>query len=81
MKDDNKHTDIENEEDQLGNKNENPSIADTLNSGNVNFTPGDTRPMIANIFTKSGITSTPSGKQGAPIQWPMADGKSGPSTM
>jgi hypothetical protein len=76
MKDDNKTTDIEDESTQLGDKEDNPNIDKTINSANIAWTPGDTRPMFANIFVKGGITRSPDTppKQNAPIRRPLAEG-------
>jgi hypothetical protein len=80
MKNDNKSTDIENESEQLGDKDENPSIDKTINNAEIAWTPGENRPMIANIYTKGGITKTadPIPKQGSPVRPPYAKN---PDTM
>jgi hypothetical protein len=82
MKNDNKTTDIENESTQLGDKDENPSLDKTISNAVIAWTPGEERPFIANIFTKSGITKSADSppKQGSPIQRPLYN-NSGPDTL
>ena len=72
MKDNNKGTEIDNESTQLGDKDENPTLDKTIANAAIAWTPGETRPFIANIFTKSGITKSidPPPKQGSPIRPP-----------
>lgn len=85
MQNDNKKTDIDDEGNQLGVKQDNPSISDTINNANIAWTPGQTLPFVANIFTKSGITKTeyPEPKQESPIRKPLAGEYkiTGPSTF
>ena len=83
MKDNNKTTEIENESTQLGDKDENPTLDKTIANAAVSWTPGEERPFIANIFTKSGITKTidPKPKQGSPVQPQYNRDNSGPSTL
>lgn len=84
MYSDNKKSDIQYGPNQLGDKDDNPSIEKTIKAAEIAWTPGEERALIANIFTKSGITKSPSkvSRQGAPIRWLLTDPKTtGPDSM
>jgi hypothetical protein len=83
MYSDDKKTDLPDGPNQLGVKNDNPTMDESMKAANIAFTPGDPRPMVAQIFTKSGITSSPLPvpKQSAPIRFPLADKSDSLDTM
>lgn len=86
MRNDNKSSDIENESTQLGDKDDNPTIDKTISNATIAWTPGEQRPFVANIFTKSGITRTvdPIPKQSSPVRPPYNQdnyNNSGPDTL
>jgi hypothetical protein len=73
MYSDSKKSDLPDGPDQLGKKDDNPTIDDTIRNAQIAWTPGIQLPMIANIYTKSGITKSelPIPKQSAPIMKPL----------
>jgi hypothetical protein len=83
MRSDDKKSDLPDGPNQLGDKEENPSIENTIKDSAIAWTPGEDRAMVAQIYTKGGLTSSPIPvpKQGAPIRKPLFDNKSGPSSM
>lgn len=87
MNDENKKAAVDDDSRQLGDKDENPSMDKTFKNAQIAWTPGEQRPMVANIFTESGITKfvSPRPKQGAPVQKPVYNrdnyNNSGPSSL